>query len=129
MTLHPCRECRHAVSTEAQACPRCGAVHPAGVSAGAPLLTGAGLRPAAPVGDGPTPEFWRATRLLFRRVRVGFYGIASAVFAAMLTGSFLLKPAPWAFAAGGLFALVLCLAAMLIELLDLQLGKGGSHDH
>jgi hypothetical protein len=127
MPLQPCRECRRAVSTEALACPRCGAAHPAGASAALALREpgtgkgGGGL-------DGPTPAFWRAVRLLLKRVRIGLYGLASALLAALLTGSLVQHPTRWAIAAGVLMSMVLCLASVLLELVDLNLGKGGSDD-
>lgn len=73
----------------------------------------------------PTPEFWRATRLVLRRVRIGFYGMGSAVFAAMLGGTFLLGTGQWVVAAGLLGATAACLIAVIVELLESNLGKGG----
>lgn len=129
MPLQPCRECRHHVSTEAQACPRCGALHPAGAPGGALVLREAGAAPvpAAP-GAGPSPEFWRAARLVFRRVRFGLYGAGSGLFAAMLTGSLVLPQGRAAMPLGLLTSLVLCLMAIVLDLLDLHLGKGGAND-
>lgn len=130
MPLQPCRECRHAVSTEAMACPSCGAAYPAAGPAGAVVVPEAGAAASRGTGDvaGPPPEFWRATRLLFRRVRIGFYGVGSALFAAILTGSLLLEPSPWMRAAGLLAGLGACLLAVILELLELNLGKGGVHE-
>jgi hypothetical protein len=130
MPLQPCRECRHAVSTEALACPSCGAAHPAGVSAGALVVREPGKVVATGKGqaDGPTPEFWGAMRLLLKRARVAFYGMGSGLFAAILTGSLALQPEGWMVAAGLLMALVLCLVAIVLEMLDLNLGKGGADD-
>lgn len=127
MPLQPCRECRHAVSTEALACPRCGAAHPAGASAAALALREPGTGKGGGL-DGPTPAFWRAVRLLLKRVRIGLYGLASALVAALFTGSLVQRPTRWAIAAGVLMSMVLCLASVLLELLDLNLGKGGSND-
>jgi RNA polymerase subunit RPABC4/transcription elongation factor Spt4 len=130
MPLQPCRECRHAVSTEAPACPSCGAAHPAGGSAGAVAVRDASgaVAKADPQADGPTPEFWRAMRLLLRRARVALYGTGSGLFAAILTGSIVQQPSDWMIAAGVLGALLLCLIAILLEMLDLNLGKGGAND-
>jgi RNA polymerase subunit RPABC4/transcription elongation factor Spt4 len=130
MALQPCRECRHAVSTEALACPSCGAAHPAGVSAGALAVR----EPAGMVakgrgeGEGPTPEFWRAMRLLLKRARLAFYGMGSGLLAAIATGSLVMQPDRWVGVAGGLLAIVLCLVAVVLEMLDLNLGKGGAND-
>lgn len=129
MPLQPCRECRHAVSTEALACPSCGAAHPAGAAAalavrepgGAPARGGESL-------DGPTPAFWRSIRMLLKRVRIGLYGLASALLAALLTGSLVRQPTRWVIAAGVLMSMVLCLASVLLEMVDLNLGKGGTDD-
>jgi hypothetical protein len=131
MPLQPCRECRHAVSTEAQACPSCGAVQPAGVSGGALTLRdpGAPPTPASPGAHGPSPEFWRATHLVFRRVRIGLYGAGSGLFAAILTGSLMLRPGQGAVPVGLLASLVLCLMAIVLELLDPHINKGGANDH
>lgn len=127
MPLQPCRECRHAVSTEALACPSCGAAHPAGASAGAlavhdPVAKGRGEA------EGPTPEFWRALRLLLKRARLAFYGMGSGLVAALATGSLVVHPDRWVGVAGGLMAVVLCLIAIVLEMLNLNLGKGGAHD-
>jgi urea transporter len=80
-------------------------------------------------GDGPTPAFWRAVRMLLNRVRIGLYGLASALFAALLTGSLVRQPTRWVMATGVLMSIVLCLAAVLLEMVDLNLGKGKSDDH
>jgi hypothetical protein len=130
MPLQPCRECRHAVSTEAVACPSCGAAHPAGVHAGAIAVREGGTAVSGGTGGvaGPSPEFWRATRLLFRRVRVAFYGVGSGLFAAILTGSLVLEPTRWMQAAGLLAGVGACLLAVILELLELNLGKGGMHE-
>jgi hypothetical protein len=130
MPLQPCRECRHAVSTEALACPSCGAAHPAGVPAG--TLAVHDGRAAVPVGTGnaagPSPEFWRATRLLFRRVRIAFYGVGSGLFAAILTGSFVLQPSRSMQGMGLLAGVGACLLAVILELLEMNLGNGGVHE-
>ncbi|HEX6039604.1 hypothetical protein [Longimicrobium sp.] len=126
MPLHPCRECRHAVSTEALACPSCGAAHPAGASAALAVREPGGVVTRDGDGDGPTPAFWRAVRMLLNRVRIGLYGLASALFAALLTGSLVRQPTGWVLTAGVLMSMVLCLAAVLLELVDLNLGKGKS---
>jgi hypothetical protein len=130
MPLHPCRECRHAVSTEAPACPSCGAAHPAGVSAGALAVRDAGAAVSGGTGHvaGPPPEFWRATRLLFRRVRIGFYAVGSGLFAAVLTGTVALSPSVPMQAAGLLAAVGAVLLAVILELLELNLGKGGADE-
>jgi hypothetical protein len=130
MTLHPCRECRHAVRTEAQACPRCGAVHPAGVSPGALILQGSGPVPAPAVhADMPGPAFWSAMRVIFRRVRIGLYGAGSGLLAAVLTGAWVAQLGRAISVTGVVLALFLCAMAVLLEVLDLHLGKGGAHDH
>ena len=130
MPLQPCRECRHAVSTEALACPSCGAAHPAGGPAGA-------LAVHEPVGtltrgkgeaEGPSPEFWRAVRILLKRARVAFYGMGSGLVAAIATGSLVVRPDPWMRTAGCLMAVVLVLIALVLEMLDLNLGNGGTND-
>jgi hypothetical protein len=129
----PCNlaeKCRHAVSTEALACPRCGAAHPAGAPAG--TLAVHDGRVAVPVGTGnaagPPPEFWHATRLLFRRVRIAFYGVGSGLFAAILTGSFVLQPSRSMQGMGLLAGVGACLLAVILELLEMNLGNGGVHE-
>ena len=130
MPLQPCRECRHAVSTEALACPSCGAAHPAGVPGGAVAVREGGTALSGGTGDvaGPSPEFWRATRLLFRRVRIAFYGVGSGLVAAIFTGSLVLEPSPAMKVAGVLAGFGACLLAVILELLELNLGKGGVHE-
>lgn len=130
MPLQPCRECRHAVSTEALACPSCGAAHPAGASAGALAVHDPAATAAKGRGDaeGPTPEFWRALRLLLKRARLAFYGMGSGLVAALATGSLVVHPDRWVGVAGGLMAVVLCLIAIVLEMLNLNLGNGGAHD-
>lgn len=129
MSLKPCRECRHAVSTEALTCPSCGAANPAGTPAAALALRETGGASAVEIGDdGPPPAFWRAVRLLLKRVRVGLYALASALVAGLLTGSLIQQPTRWVTATGVLMAAVLCLGAVLLELMDLNLGKGGADD-
>jgi hypothetical protein len=130
MTLHPCRECRHAVSTEAQACPRCGAVHPVAVPSGALILPGHGTAPAPLVtADMPGPAFWRAMRVIFRRVRMGLYGAGSGLLAAVLTGAWVAQLGRAVAVTGVCLALFLCAVGLLLEVMDLQFGKGGAHDN
>lgn len=130
MPLHPCRECRHAVSTEALACPSCGVAHPAGGSAGALAVrepAGTLTRGKGEV-DGPSPEFWRAIRILLKRARVAFYGMGSGLVAAIATGSLVVRSDPWMRTAGCLMAVVLVLIGLVLAMLDLNLGKEGSND-
>ena len=130
MPLQPCRECRHAVSTEAPACPSCGAAHPAGGSPGAVAVHEpvAALTKAKGEVDGPSPEFWRAVRILLKRARVAFYGMGSGLVAAIATGSLVVRPDPWMRTAGCLMAVVLFLIAIVLDMLDVNLGKEGSND-
>lgn len=85
---------------------------PSGTS---PLSAAAGL---------PGPEFWRATRVLFRRFRVGLYAAGSALFAATLTDSLVLHLGQSMRITGMLLSLVMFMAALLIELFDVHFGKG-----
>lgn len=123
MTLQPCAECRRAVSTRAHACPHCGAPPP-GVAMVPASAAQAALSADTQHVAGPSEGFWSVARVVLRRLRIGCYGLGSAIFAGVLTGSVVLDLTGWALGTGLLSAVVLCLLGLMFEILETSLGKG-----
>lgn len=69
MAMTRCRECGENVSTEAAACPHCGATNPAGASAADPRHP-AGVATRRRVRGG-----WRTTALLLALILVALFGV------------------------------------------------------
>jgi hypothetical protein len=125
MALEPCAECRRLVSTRASACPHCGAPPPSGTLL---PVARAMLSPGGADLSIPSPAFWKAVRVVLRRIRIGSYGLGSAIFAGVLTGSFVFKLTGWTIGAGVLSAIVLCLVGLMFEIFETSLGKGGPNE-